>query len=170
MLWSLLCLSRTAELEKMFEEQGVKFSELKNAKLDQLWVGFCLSKSIFFLCCNENWFQEVLCLCAAFLVCFRFWSVDGGELVSHSGGGSVWFIFLSAVDQSLDQDIFTTVFISETHFNDRQKRSPNGIDKTRQTLSEIKRGDVYEFLFFLREATLNMSLHLLLKRQVTYCL
>lgn len=34
----------------------------------------------------------------SFLAYFRFSSVDGGELVSHSGGGSVWIIILSAVD------------------------------------------------------------------------
>ena len=135
----------------MFEEQGVQFSELENANLDQLWVGFCSSQSIFFGVVMKIDFNKYSVKCATFLVCFRFWSVDGGELVSHPGGGSVWFIFLSALDQSLDQDIFITVFIRDTHFNDRQKWSPNGIDKTRQTLSEIKRGDVYEFLNFLSQ-------------------
>ena len=54
--------------------------------------------------------------------------------------------FLSAVDQ----DVFRTLFIRESQFNDRQKQS-NISDvfywNWRQALSEIKRGAVYKYFF-----------------------
>ncbi|XP_020606297.1 probable cytosolic Fe-S cluster assembly factor v1g210509 [Orbicella faveolata] len=67
------CVISTIELEKMFEEKGVQFSELENADLDQL-----------------------------------FSSVDGSELVSHSGGGSGGYlehIFTFAAKELFGQDV-----------------------------------------------------------------
>lgn len=67
------CVISTIELEKMFEEKGVTFSELENTDLDQL-----------------------------------FSSVDGGELVSHSGGGSGGYlehIFTFAAKELFGQDV-----------------------------------------------------------------